>query len=97
MEVAAGEFVEVEVWCRCTAGAAFSIVDFHDKKKHLLGNVEVKHTGTGTDENEYPTKTKITTARIAGPVHMRVRADAHASRFHANNFLVVYYTFPTPN
>lgn len=97
MQVAAGEFVEVEVWTRCTAGAAFSIVDFHDKKKHLLEKVEVKHNGTGTDEDEMPTCTKITKNRIAGPVHMKVNANAHASRFHANNFLVVYYVFPSPN
>lgn len=95
MEIAAGEFVEVQVWTRSVPGAAFTIVDHNDKKKTIAAKVEVKHTG-GEDEASHPTCTKITTERLAGPLHIKLKADSHAGRFTCINFLAVYKFFNKP-
>lgn len=95
LEIAAGEFVEVEVWTRSVLGAAFTIVDHNDKKKTIAPKVEVKHTG-GEDEASHPTCTKITTERLAGPLHIKLKADSHAGRFSCHNYLAVYKFFVKP-
>jgi hypothetical protein len=95
-EIAAGEFVEIYVWTRSNSGAAFAVVDYNDKKKTLQDKVEVKHEGSD-DVSEKPTCVKITKERIAGPVHIKVKADSHAGRFSCHNYLVVYHFFPSPS
>ena len=86
----------MEVWTRSTAGAAFSIVDHNDKKKTILPKVEVKHTG-GEDENAHPTCCKVTIERIAGPVHIKLKADSHAGRFSCHNYLAVFKFLNKPS
>lgn len=96
VEIPAGQFVEVQVWTRSTTGAAFAVVDFNDKKKTIVPSTEVKHEGTD-EVDEKPTRTIITKNRIAGPVHVKVKAESHAGRFSTHNYLVVFKFFPTPN
>lgn len=87
LEIQAGEFVEIEVWTRSTAGGNFTIVDHNDKKNIYNEKVEVKHSGNG-DENEMPTCVVLNKARIAGPKHLKVKAESNAGRFSCHNYLV---------
>ena len=79
--------MEVEVWTRSTAGGKFSIVDNNDKKMVYQDAVEVKHAGEGT-ETERPTCVALTKARIAGPKHLKIKADSNAGRFSCHNYLI---------
>lgn len=98
LDISAKEFVEVEVWTRSTAGASFAIVDHNDKKTTFLPKQDVKHSGSGDDEKEHPTKCILTTReRLAGPLHIKVKADSYAGRFSCHNYLVVFQFFDKPN
>lgn len=92
LELSAGEFVECEVWTRSTAGGGFSIVDHNDKKTVINPKVEVKHAGTD-DVSESPTCILLNKERIAGPAHIRVKAESNAGRFSCHNYLVVFKFF----
>lgn len=94
LEIKEGEFVEVEVWTRSTAGAAFTIVDGTDKKKTINPKVDVKHEGSG-DEKESPTCRQLNKERIAGPVGIKVKAESYAGRFSCHNYLVVFKFYPS--
>lgn len=90
IEVAAGEFVEIHVWTRSTMGAAFTVVDHDNKKTVYIDKIEVKHAGKG-EETENPTSVLLTgKGRVAGPKHIKVKADSHAGRFTCHNFLVAF-------
>lgn len=89
LEIAAGEFVEIEVWTRSTAGGGFTVVDNNDKKKVYMDKVEVKHQGDGS-ESERPTCITMTKERIAGPKHIKLKAESNAGRFSCHNYLVVF-------
>jgi hypothetical protein len=94
LEIQGGEFVEVEVWTRSTAGAAFTIVDGTDKKKTINPKVEVRHEGAG-DESESPTCCQLNKERIAGPIGIKVKAESHAGRFSCHNYLIVFKFYPS--
>lgn len=87
-QLEAGDFVEVEVWTRSTAGAGFTIVDGIDKKKVYNAKVEVKHAGSGKD-TEMPTCVTLNKERLAGPKAIKVKVDSNAGRFSTNNYLIV--------
>ncbi|CAB9506622.1 Phosphatidylinositol/phosphatidylcholine transfer protein [Seminavis robusta] len=96
IEVSQGEYVEVEVWTRSTAGGGFSVVDHNDKKNIIVDKMEVKHEGTG-DEKESPTRVVMTKTRLAGPMHLRVKAESNAGRFSCHNYLLAFIFFDKPN
>jgi hypothetical protein len=89
--VEAGETLEVSVFTRSTSGAKFTLTDAKGAKSHYVNNVEVRHSGTGLDDNEKPTAVVINKERpIKGPVKLKVKADSHAGRFSTHNFLLVF-------
>jgi len=89
LQLEAGDFVEVEVWTRSTAGAGFTIVDGIDKKKVYNEKVEVKHAGAGKD-TEMPTSITLNKERIAGPKALKIKVDSNAGRFATHNYLLVF-------
>jgi len=95
-EIGPSEEVEVVVYTRGTSGSTFSVMDKDHKGKVFVKGVDVKHTGNPTDENEPPTNVTITSeSRIAGPSHIKVKADSKSGRFAGSEtYLVVLNYYP---
>ena len=84
------ESLEVSVYSRSPAGASFCLTDANNKNV-FVENVDVKHVGTGEDENELPTSVILNKGNlIKGPVKLKVKADSHGSRFSTHDYLLVF-------
>lgn len=96
VEVKAGEALEIHGYTRSLAGATFSVTAAdHSKKKgahEYVKAVEVKHNTD--DELKPPTCVQVTSSRVVGPAHLKVKLDSHGGRFSSERFLVAFSFFP---
>ena len=89
------EEADVIVYTRGTGGSTFSVMDKDHKGKRFVQGVDVVHNGSPDDENEPPTNVKLTESRIAGPSHIKVKADSKSGRFKGSEtYLIVINYYP---
>jgi hypothetical protein len=89
IDIKAGESLEVSVYTRSNAGASFCLTAA-GAKTHIVDNIDVKHIGTG-DENEIPTSVILNKDNLVkGPVKLKIKADSQGSRFSTHNYLLVF-------
>lgn len=93
VKVEANEELEVVVYTRGTTGAKFTIAD-KDKKSKTFGDmVEVVHDGKPDDVHEAPTIKTITSSKIEGPAHVKIKAESKSGRFAGSEAFLLVLNF----
>jgi len=91
-ELAAGEKMDVIVYCKAKSGAKFSILDADKVKGPFVENIDVTYKGSSDTDNSPPVVVSLTSG-LVGPCKFKIKADSKSGRMYSDNFLVAINVF----
>lgn len=85
------EELDIFVYTRGKSGASFNV--YNQNKVKIISGIDVIHKGGEDIENEMPTRMKINSSKISGPINIKIKAEA-ISGCKCQNFLLVFNVYP---